>query len=44
MVRLVAFVVVVFAVVIGAVALLAGHAHQRPPTHVEKTVDLANLS
>lgn len=44
MIRLVAIVVVVLVVLIGATVLLAGHAHQRPPVHVEKAVDLANLS
>ena len=44
MVRLVATVVVVLAVLIGATVLLAGHAHERPPVRVEKAVDLANLS
>ena len=42
--RLIATVVVVLALAVGMLFLLAGHAHQRPATHVEKAVDLANLS
>ena len=42
--RLVIIAVVVLAVLIGALFLFAGRAHQRPTTHVEKAVDLANLS
>ena len=44
MFRLVVTVVIVLAVLIGALFLLAGHAQQRPAAHVEKAVDLANLS
>ena len=42
--RLIATVVIVFAVLIGALFLFAGRAQQRPTTQVEKAVDLANLS
>ena len=42
--RLIAAVVIIVAVLVGVLFLLAGHVHQRPTTHVEKAVDLANLS
>ena len=42
--RLLAIVVVVLAVLIGGTVLLAGRATEKPQTHVEKAVNLANLS
>ena len=42
--RLVVSLVVVLVILFGALFLLAGHASQRPATHVEKAVDLANLA
>ena len=42
--RLIVIVVVVLAVLLGVTFLLAGQASVRPATHVEKAVDLANLS
>lgn len=36
--------VVLLVVIVGGMALLAGRATERPQTHVEKAVDLANLS
>ena len=41
--RLAISVVVVLVVVVGALVLLAGRATERPRTHVEKAVTLANL-
>lgn len=41
--RLVITLVVVVVIVIGGLALLAGRATERPQTHVEKAVTLANL-
>lgn len=41
--RLVLSVVVILVVVIGGLFLLSGRAAERPTTHVEKTVSLANL-
>ena len=42
--RLVVAVVIVLAVLGGVMFLLSRHASERPATHVEKAVDLANLS
>ena len=42
--RLIVIVVIVLVVLIGATVLLAGQASVQPATHVEKAVDLANLS
>ena len=42
--RLVATLVVLVVVVVGGLFLLAGRAHERPTTHVEKAVSLANLT
>ncbi len=42
--RLVATLVILAVVVVGGLFLLAGRAHERPATHVEKAVSLANLT
>jgi hypothetical protein len=42
--RALVLLLVVVVVIVGGMALLAGRAHQRPLTHVEQPVDLANLS
>jgi len=42
--RLLVSVVVILVIVVGGLALLAGRATERPQTHVEKVVPLANLS
>ena len=42
--RLLVIVVAVLVVLLGATFFFAGRAHERPQTHVEKAVDLANLS
>ncbi len=42
--RLLAVLLLLLVVVVGALALLAAHAHPRAPTHTEQPVDLANLS
>ena len=42
--RLVATLVILLVVVVGGLFLLAGHARERPTTHVEKAVSLANLT
>ncbi|WP_375392666.1 hypothetical protein [uncultured Sphingomonas sp.] len=36
--------VALLVVIVGGMAVLAGRATERPQTHVEKAVDLANLS
>jgi hypothetical protein len=36
--------IVVLVVVIGGMVVLGGRAHEKPLTHVEKVVPLANLS
>lgn len=42
--RLVVLIVVVLALLLGLTFFLAGRASEQPRTHVEKAVDLANLS
>ena len=42
--RLLVSVIVVLVVIVGGLFLLAGRATERPTTHVEKAVALANLS
>ena len=42
--RLIALVILLLVVIVGGLALLAGHGTARPQTRVEKVVDLANLS
>ncbi|GEM73740.1 MULTISPECIES: hypothetical protein [Bacteria] len=42
--RFVLSVIVVLVVIVGGLFLLAGRASERPQTHVEKAVTLANLS
>ena len=42
--RLVATLVILAVVVVGGLFLLAGRARERPTTHVEKAVSLANLT
>jgi hypothetical protein len=42
--RLVVSLIVILVVVVGGLFLLAGRAQERPTTHVEKAVTLANLS
>ena len=42
--RFALYVVVVLVLVVGGLFLLAGRASERPQTHVEKDVTLANLS
>ncbi|WP_419808416.1 hypothetical protein [Sphingomonas sp.] len=42
--RLVALIVVILVLVVGLTFVFAGRATERPTTHVEKAVDLANLS
>lgn len=42
--RFVLSVIVVLVVVVGGLFLLAGRSSERPQTHVEKAVALANLS
>ena len=42
--RLVVSLLVIVVVVVGGLFLLAGRATERPTTHVEKAVTLANLS
>ncbi len=41
--RLAVSMIVILIVVVGALFLLAGQARERPQTHVEKAVTLANL-
>ena len=42
--RMVVSVVVVVVIVVAGLVLLAGRAHDRPQTRVEKVVPIANLS
>ncbi|WP_425230057.1 hypothetical protein [Sphingomonas sp.] len=42
--RLLVIVVLILALLMGATFFFAGRAHEQPRTHVEKAVDLANLS
>ncbi|MBB4153102.1 hypothetical protein GGQ80_000990 [Sphingomonas jinjuensis] len=44
MTRLLVSILVIAVVVVGGLFLLAGRASERPQTHVEKAVTLANLS
>lgn len=42
--RLLATIVILLVVVVGGLFLLAGRAHERPTSHVEKPVALGNLT
>ena len=42
--RSIATIVILLVVVVGGLFLLAGRARERPLTHVEKAVSLANLT
>ena len=42
--RLVALIAFILVLLLGATFFFAGRATERPTTHVEKAVDLANLS